>query len=68
MRATHRQPERLGSVDIATTLTVPAQVEVERGRDGNVDDAEEALVLLFELLLIKDLYRDDARVFDVDIE
>lgn len=49
-------------------LTISSEVEVEGGRDGNVDHAQESLILLLELLLIKDLDRDDTAVLDHDIE
>lgn len=45
-----------------------AEVKVDGLRDGDVDDAEEALILLLELLLVEDLDREDARVLDVDVK
>lgn len=50
-------------------LTLAPKLEVEHIGDLNVDDAEEALVLLsFKLALIKDLDRHDRRVLDRDIK
>jgi hypothetical protein len=39
--------------------TVSGKGEIERIADAKVDDAEKALILLFEFLLIKDLYSND---------
>jgi len=41
------------------TLCIGAKV-LHDISNSNVDDAEEALVLLFKLLLVKDLHRQDA--------
>jgi hypothetical protein len=40
--------------------TIPARVEVYYRPYADIDDAQEALVLLLELLLVKDLNREDA--------
>lgn len=37
-------------------LTFTSHVEIDDISDSNIDDAEEALVLLFELLLVEYLY------------
>ena len=36
-------------------LTITARVEVNHVADANIDDSKEALILLLEFLLIKDL-------------
>jgi hypothetical protein len=45
--------------------TVAARVQVNDGPDADVDDAEEALVLLLELLLVEDLDREHALLVDL---
>jgi hypothetical protein len=45
--------------------TVTARVQVDYRPYADVYDAEEALVLLLELLLVKDLYREDALFVDL---
>jgi hypothetical protein len=45
--------------------TVAARVQVDYRADADVDDAEEALILLLELLLVKDLDREDALLVDL---
>ena len=45
--------------------TVSSAVEVKDVRDLDVADAQEALVALLELSLVKDLDRDDGRVLDL---
>ena len=54
--------------DLEQERTIAAEIEVHRGRDGDVDDTQEALVLLLELLLVEDLNRQDARVFNIHVE
>ena len=44
--------------------TITASVQVDNGADADVDDAEEALVLLLELLLVEDLHRQHALFVD----
>lgn len=44
--------------------TVAAGIEVDDGPYADVDDAEEALVLLLELLLVKDLDCEHALFVD----
>jgi hypothetical protein len=45
--------------------TVAARVQVDHRADADVDDAEEALVLLLELLLVKDLDGENALLVDL---
>lgn len=40
--------------------TITAGIEVDDIADSYVDDAEKALILLLELLLVEDLHREDA--------
>jgi hypothetical protein len=40
--------------------TIAASVQVDNGPYADIDDAEEALVLLLELLLVEDLDRQNA--------
>lgn len=40
--------------------TIAPRVEVYHRPDADIDDTQEALVLLLELLLVKDLNRQDA--------
>lgn len=44
--------------------TVAPRIEVDDRPYADVDDAEEALVLLLELLLVKDLDREHALFVD----
>jgi hypothetical protein len=44
--------------------TVAAGIQVDDRSDADIDDAEEALVLLLELLLVEDLNRQDALLVD----
>jgi hypothetical protein len=44
--------------------TIAASVQVDDGADADVDDAEEALVLLLEFLLVEDLDRQHALLVD----
>ena len=48
--------------------TLCSKVEIDGLSNRDVDDAEEPLVLLLELFLVKDLNRYDRRVFDFDVE
>lgn len=41
-------------------FTIPPSVKVDYIANADVDDSQKALVLLLELLLVKDLYRKDA--------
>lgn len=45
-----------------------ANVHINMLANFNVDDAEESLVLLFELLLVEDLNRNQAVIGDSDLE
>lgn len=45
-------------------LTVSASVEIDDTPYSHIDDTKEALVLLFEFLLVKDLYREHAVLGD----
>lgn len=42
--------------------------QVEHVADSDVDDTQEALVLLFELFVVKDLHDNDGRRGHVDVE
>ena len=44
----------------ASSPTIAPRVEVYYRPDADIDDAQEALVLLLELLLVKDLNRQNA--------
>lgn len=48
--------------------TLCSEIEIDGLSNRDVDDAEEPLVLLLELFLVKDLNRYDRRVFDFDVE
>jgi hypothetical protein len=45
----------MASVPPAVVRTVAARVQVDDAPDAHVDDAQEALVLFLELLLVEDL-------------
>ena len=45
--------------------TVSSKREVQCIANSKVDHSEKALILLFEFLLVEDLYGDDAGFFDV---
>lgn len=40
-------------------LTITASIKVNNAANLDIDNAEEALILLLELLLVKDLNRED---------
>lgn len=44
--------------------TISVRTQLHDVSDADVDDTEEALVLLLELLLVKDLYGQDAVLID----
>jgi hypothetical protein len=47
--------------------TIPAGIEVYYRPYADIDDAQEALVLLLELLLVKDLNRQNALFVDFPV-
>lgn len=53
-----------GSRYVPVLLTLAAQLEIDHICDTDIDDAQEALIPLLELLLIKDLHCNDRRVGD----
>jgi hypothetical protein len=48
--------------------TIAASIEVDHAPDADVDDPEETLVLLLELLLVKNLYGQHAFLGDSPVE
>jgi len=58
----------VGLFEIARKHLIPARVEVYHRPYADIDDAQEALVLLLELLLVKDLNREDALFVHFHVE
>ena len=50
----------VGSGGAEVSFTISTRIKVDNVPNTNVDDTEEALVLLLELLLVKDLYCEHA--------
>ena len=48
-------------------LTLTTAVQIDDIGDLDIDDSQESLILSLELSLVKDLHRDDGRVFDVAV-
>jgi hypothetical protein len=59
-------PDR-GLNPVPSSRTITTHGKINDISDPNIDDTKEALVLLFELLLVKDLDRQNAILVDSPI-